>query len=540
MTRTTGAVAASQSEAAEAAIEILDSGGNAFDALVAGAFCQMVVDPLMCGPGGSGSAVLFRAGEEPEALRFHSRCGGLTSPDMWSDATYERTELRSYANFADQRNRLGHSAILVPGTLVGLEHLHASHGSRRWSELLAPAVRLATEGFILPDHVRGFVHAEPGLDDGMERLTRTNECASVFLHQDGTPYREGEVFRNQQLAGFLEKVARDGSSALHGVGVAEEVARLIQDGGGFITAEDLRSYEPLRGPALRGQFGNWELFTSLPPDSGCILLEILHILEELGIQGTLPFSSEHLNLLACAMRAGHVDRNAYLGDPRFVKVPMERLVSRDQAKMWAGRIRSIASGELWPEVASPLPQSQTTTHLTVWDADDNIATLTHSIGTGSGVTLPGYGFIFNNQMKLFDPAPDSSNRIQPGKSPATGSCPTIVMRDGKPVLALGAAGGSSSLNGVLQSIINTLVFDFSLQEAVLAPRLHSEGREPLFAEAGVPNSIAAGFEEHGFTVRRPTAIRSSGLAVVNGVEFRNGRLRPGVDVRRGGVGLTTV
>lgn len=534
-----GAVAASQAEAAEAALAVLDAGGNAFDALIAAAFCQMVVDPLMCGPGGSGSAVLFRPGFEPEALRFHSRCGELTSPTMWADSDYERTELRSYAKFADQRNRLGWSSVLVPGTLVGLERLHASYGSWPWGDLLAPAVRLADDGFFLPDHVRGFVHPEPGLDNGMERLTRTEECANVFLRPDGTAYREGQLFRNPALSTFLDRVAESGSAALHGKDTAEAVALQIQGQGGFVTATDLISYEPLRGPALKGSFGDMEVFTSLPPDSGPILLEILHIVEELGIGGETSFSAGHLTALACAMRAGHIDRNDHLGDPRFADVLVPWLVSRERAKEWADAIRMLSSGRDWPTAIAQLPESPTTTHLTVWDGNDNIAALTHSIGTGSGVVLPGCGFMFNNQMKLFDPSPTSANRIQPGKSPATGSCPTIVFRDGRPVMALGAAGGSSSLNGVAQAVINTLVFGLSLQEAILAPRLHSEGREHLFAEVGVSSRYSAAFEQCGFTVRRPTAVRSSSLAVVNGIELRNGRLQPGVDVRRGGVGLAS-
>jgi len=267
-----------------------------------------------------------------------------------------------------------------------------------------------------------------------------------------------------------------------------------------------------------------------PPGSGATLIEMLQILEHFDLASLPHGSAKHIDLVARAMAAAHVDRNAYLGDPNFADVPTEMFVSRDRAAMWAER---IAAGE-FPGDETVAPPS-CTTHLCVVDAAGNAVSVTHTLGTAAGVVTPGLGFNYNNSMKLFDPVPGGRNSMAPGKARTTGMVPTMLLKDGRPVLVAGAPGGSVIISAVLQSILNVVDFGMSPVEAVTVPRIHSEGRG-ITAEATVQLSVIRELEAMGHKVTHSPNSLEPQMSRAHLIVAENGRLRGGADPR-GGAGV---
>lgn len=527
-----GLVVCPQPRAADVGAEILMRGGNAFDAAIATAFAQMVVDPFMCGIGGMGTLLYYdaKAGRHG-MIDFHNRAGSKVEPDMWAEAMRGRSEISGYTLFDDFRSELGYTAIMTPGTIAGFHELHRRFASLPWGDLLVPAARMARDGFALTAHVREFWERGPmpGLPDGMRRLKTTKACADIYLHPSGRLYNVGEVIRNPDMAATIEEIGRTGADGFYRGALAARIAADLEANGSFVTAGDLANYELDIADAVTGSYRGYTVLSNPPPGSGAVLIQMLQILEHFDLAAMRHGSADHIETVARAMGFAHADRNRWLADPRFVEVPTATILAKERAAEHAARIKKGERARTAPDA----PYSSTT-HLCVADASGNAVSVTHTLGTGSGVVTPGLGFVYNNSMKLADPIPGRPNSLAPGKARTTGMVPTMLLKDGKPKLIVGAPGGSVIISAVLQTILNIVDFGMSPVEAVTMPRIHHEG-SAIHAEARVEGRVVAELQRRGFEIKHSAIsfdpVMARGHAIVVDAP---GRWRGGADPRGGG------
>ena len=527
-----GIVVCPQPRAADVGVEILQAGGNAFDAALGTAFAQMVVDPFMCGLGGMGSFQFFDAETgENGMIDFHARAGSLVTPEMWMHDVRGRTEISGYTLFDDFRSELGYTSILTPGTVAGLGEVHRRFCTKPLDVLVRPAVRLAEDGSPVGCFAHDFLAREmmAGVPGGVQRVSATEECKRIHLREDGTLYPVGAMHKNPDMGRTLRRIGSEGASGFYRGELGAEVAADLSAHGSFVTAGDLASYRTRTGPPVMGSYRGFQISSNPPPGSGVTLIEMLHILEHFDLNQDGHGSAHHLDLVARAMAAAHADRNEYLADPDFSDVPVEWLVSKARAAEWAEKIKA---GEFLCDAPEEPPTC--TTHFSIADEAGNAVSCTHTLGTGSGVITPGLGFVYNNSMKLFDPYPGSSNSIEAGKARTTGMVPTMLFREGKPAIVVGAPGGSVIISAVLQAIINIVDFGMSPVEAVTVPRIHCEGAA-LHAEARVQGSVCRELAAMGHRIDQSAVSFDPVMSRAHVVEIdAKGRWRGGADPRGGG------
>ena len=527
-----GIVVCPQPRAADVGVEILGAGGNAFDAALGTAFAQMVLDPFMCGLGGMGSLQFFHAETgEHGMIDFHARAGSLVTPQMWMHDVRGRTAISGYTLFDDFRSELGYTSILTPGTVAGLGEVHQRFCTKSLDMLVRPAARLAEDGSPVGCFAHDFLAREmmAGVPGGVQRVSASEACRQIHLRADGTLYPTGAIHQNPDMARTLHRIASEGASGFYHGELGAEIAADLADNGSFVTAEDLASYRTRTGPPVMGSYRGFQIASNPPPGSGATLVEMLHILEHFDLSEAGHGSARHLDLVARAMAAAHADRNEYLGDPDFCDVPVDWLVSKARAAEWAEAIRA---GKFFGDAHEEPPSC--TTHFSIADAAGNAVSCTHTLGTGSGVITPGLGFVYNNSMKLFDPCPGSRNSIEAGKARTTGMVPTMLFREGKPAIVVGAPGGSVIISAVLQAIINIVDFGMSPVEAVTVPRIHCEGAA-LHAEARVQGSVCRELAAMGHHVAQSAISFDPLMSRAHVVEIdENGRWRGGADPRGGG------
>jgi gamma-glutamyltranspeptidase/glutathione hydrolase len=526
-----GVVACPQPRAADVGADILSKGGNAFDAAIATAFAQMVADPFMCGLGGMGTFQYFRADTgERGMIDFHARAGSKVTPDMWAADSKGRTEISGYSLFDDYRSELGYTSILTPGTVAGFFEAHRRLCSRPWRELLAPAAQLARDGLEMTPFAADFLTRDmmPGVPGGLARVSATEACKRIHLNADGRLYRVGERHRNPDMADTIDKIAEGGADEFYRGALGRRIAADLEANGAFVTAQDLADYRPDCAEPVTGSYRGYTVCSNPPPGSGATLIEMLQILEHFDLGRHDHGSAPHLDLVARAMAAAHVDRNEYLGDPKFADVRTDLMISKERAAMWADKIR----GGEFLRTGKEEPQS-CTTHFSIYDETGNAVSCTHTLGTGSGVVTPGLGFVYNNSMKLFDPLPGTRNSMAPGKARTTGMVPTILYRDGKPAIVVGAPGGSVIISAVLQAILNIVDFGMSPVEAVTVPRIHCEGKG-LHAEARVEGAVCRALRAMGHDVRHSPISFDPVMSRAHVVQVDGGRWRGAADPRGGG------
>lgn len=529
---TRGIVVCPQPRAADVGADILRRGGTAFDAAIATAFAQMVVDPFMCGIGGMGTLQYFRADDGDHGMvDFHTRSGAKVTDDMWATEFSGRSEISAYSLFDDFRSELGYTAIMTPGTIAGFYETHQKLCSMDWADLLAPAAKIAREGFELTSYVRDFWARTPmqGVPDGMTRLSKTDACARIFLHPDGRLWDVGEVIQNPDMADTIEEIGKGGADTFYRGKLAARIAEDFAANGAFVTAEDLANYKPVHGKPVSGTYRGYTVTSNPPPGSGCVLIEMLQILDHFDLAAMGHGSADHIDTVARAMGFAHGDRNKWLADPAFNEVPVDQFLSLDRAKEFADRIKADERASTSPDA----PYSSTT-HLCVHDEHGNAVSVTHTLGTGCGVVTPGLGFVYNNSMKLADPVPGRANSFAPGKARTSGMVPTMVLKDGIPVLIVGALGGSVIISAVLQSIINVLDFGMSPVEAVTVPRIHHEGAA-VHAEARVEGAVVEELVRRGHEVRHSPISFDPVMARAHVIQIaEDGSWRGGADPRSGG------
>lgn len=478
---TAGVIASVESLAAEAGAEILRAGGNATDAAIATAFAQGVVDPIYCGIAGGFHGLFYHAASGvTQVISAGGRAPSAARADMWRPSG----QWGAMWTVEGNRNRLGYEASMVPGFVRGAYEAFTRFGSGRvgWAQLLQPAIRFAYEGFeVYPylyrlwmprtDRIQNFLESE----EGTTVLGFTDACREIYLHPDGSVYRIGERLIQSDYGRTLERIANNGPDEFYEGETARVMADDFKRNGGLITLEDLVAYRADVLEPLKATFRDLELLTEPAPTVGPVTVEILNVIEGWDLKALGWNSPAYLDRLARAMNAAFVDRLTLLGDPDFVDVDQERLVS----ETYAAAVRdSIERGTISRSVGVAAGHRQETTHVSAMDAAGNAAAITHSLGMSSGVVHPGLGFQQNCHMVMFDPVPGRRNSIAPGKRPITGGGPVLFMRNGSPYLVIGSPAGARKVTAIVQALLNIEDFGMDLPAAVAAERIHAEN-EPM-------------------------------------------------------------
>jgi gamma-glutamyltranspeptidase/glutathione hydrolase len=461
-----------QPEASEAGAEILRAGGNAVDAAIASALVQGVVDPLMCGVAGFGSMAIYLPERKYHGyIDFHSPAPAAARPEMW-EALIESETRDGYGFVLKGRvNDIGYQSVCVPASLKAYHEAQTAFGTMSWEDVVQPAIAWAERGWLVRPHMYWFWTQEDqmGRVSNPERLAFSSTGRRLYCREDGSPKRVGDRVHNPELANTLRLVARHGVGVFYEGEIAERIAEDMRQNGGLVSREDLAGYRPVRSEPVWGTYRDFAISSNQPPGGGLLLIEMLNILENFDLPALEHNSTDYMRVVAEAMKRATRDKDAHVGDPRFVSVPMEALLSKDYARKMAEEIRRGVRCEV-PRFDGGLP-SKDTTHLCVVDAAGGCVSMTHSLGMPSGVITDGLGFMYNGCMGVFDPRPGRAGSIAPGKARFSSICPSIVFKDEKPCLVIGAPGATQIAMGVLQATLNVLDFGMTMTEAVSAPRL---------------------------------------------------------------------
>jgi gamma-glutamyltranspeptidase/glutathione hydrolase len=498
-----GMVVAQEKIAAGIGRDILKRGGNAVDAAVATGFAMAVTYPRAGNIGGGGFMMIHLAAtKEDVALDYRETAPAAATRDMFLGADGRPDAKKS------RESAMG---IGTPGTVAGLSLALEKYGSGKFklAELLASAIKLARDGFTLTDD------CADTLPDFHDRLAKWPATAKIFLKSDGTSPHEGDTLVQSDLAATLEAIAAQGPNGFYQGAVAEKLAKGIQDAGGIMTADDLNSYQPVIRTPVRGSYRGYDIVSMPQPSSGgTVLLETLNILEGYNLHEMGAASVNALHLEIEAMKRAYADRARYLGDPAFVNAPISQLIAKDYA---AKQRATIDMDKATPWNASVLPpprEGSNTTHFSIVDKDGNAVSNTYTLNFsyGMGLVADGTGVLLNNELDDFTAAPGASNAYGlvgfeanlpgPGKRPLSSMTPTIVLKDGKPVLVTGSPGGSRIISTVMQVIVNNLDFGINIAASVAAPRLHHQW---------LPDEVRI---EHGFPSDTLEALRAKGHKLV--------------------------
>jgi gamma-glutamyltranspeptidase/glutathione hydrolase len=529
-------IVAPQPIAVEEGAKVLMAGGNAVDAAVTAALVQCVVDPHSCGIGGYILLNLHRPGSrEPAVLDAPALAGARVAPDMWQERVIAPNPDGWGYFLRGKVNDLGYQSICTPGTVKGLSAMLQRWGTRSWDHALAPAIQVAEHGFVVGPHLASrwkekSKHAE-GVS-ALQQLQSHPEARRIYLKADGSPHDAGDRLRNPDYAKTLSRLITAGPDDFYRGELARRIAADLAAHDAFVTAEDLASYALRDERPVVGSYRGHTLTCPGAPHGGPTLIAILRILEAYDLAKLGHNSPDYIYLVSMAMKAAFADRNRWLGDPAFVSVPIDRMLSAERIDHWRREIdagRPIAVSRA--QIGSP-----DTTHLSVVDGRGTCVSLTHSLGSCSGAITPGLGFMYNNSMVNFHPYAGHPNSIAPRKGRTTGMTPTIVYRGDRPRLILGAPGATRIVTSCVQVILNVIDFSMSISDAVLAPRFDCQG-DVIHCQARIPEFVCA-------AVRRRHAIDQiphshGGLALVHAIAIDpdTGRLSGAADTGAGGMAL---
>ena len=477
-----------QPQAAEIGLDVMRRGGNAVDAAVTCAFVQGVIDPQMCGLGGCGAMLVHSPQSGDALLEFYATAGSRVREDQW-ESIFIREAADRYGYVLDGWvNDVGYQSVAVPGTVAGLYEALTRFGTISWEEAIEPAIPIARDGF----PVSGFLHLYwttdygPDVVPNAQRIQVTPEARSIYTH-DGGLYTVGEVMVQADLARTLERLATEGPDDFYRGEIADAIAADFEANDGFLTREDLAGYRVNVTEPIRGMYRGLSVAAAGPPAGGLTLLQMLNFLEGYDIGAFGWPSTEAARLLVEAMAWAVADRELHVADPRFVDIPVGALAD----KSYAAKARQVVHDR------------RDTTHVCVLDDGGNAVSLSHTLGSSSGVVTPGLGFGYNDYMNCFDPRPGRPNSVRPGKTRVTMMTPTMVFDGRKLRVCIGAPGGTKIVSGILQVLVNVLDHEMSPVEAVSAPRVDSQG-DVVQAEARIPRSVCSGLEQLGYTVNRRT------------------------------------
>jgi len=522
-------VVAAHPLAAEAGREMLKRGGNAIDAAVAASFTLNVVEPFASGIGGGGFMVLYLAKEKRvTVVNYREKAPAAATPTMFTEKGEAAEEWKSERG----------TAVGVPGMLAGWNYALSKYGTRSISDCAARAIEIAETGFAVSPTFSAINK------DEYEKILKNAGENSRYLNQ-GVPYEPGDILRNPELAATLRLIGAQGLQVFYQGEIARKIVAAVQAKGGLLTMADLAAYSPKEVVPLEGDYKGTKIHTIPPPGSGG-----LHVIQLLNIAADWPLRSWGFNSpatihhLAEAFRFIFADHDQYLGDPDFVKIPVEYLLSKTYAKTVAARIKPKAVAGAYPFTVFDRwrEQKESTTHLAVVDKDGNIAAFTQSINDffGSGIVPEGAGFLLNDHMRDFA-GPGSPNAPGPGRRPVSSMGPMILIRDGEPFLVLGSPGGLRIFPTLSQIVLDILDFGMSLDEAIEAPRFFTNSANgktrPLAVATRIPKDVLSILEKYGYEI----ALKEDYDKFFGGVQGLMilkdpRRIYGGADSRRDGVG----
>jgi gamma-glutamyltranspeptidase/glutathione hydrolase len=499
--------------ATDAGVEILKEGGNAVDAAVATGFALAVVYPDAGNLGGGGFMLIHLAGHanndgKSTFIDYRERAPQAATADMYLDAK---------GNVIPDASTVGYKAIGVPGSVAGMVYAEEKYGALTLTKVMAPAIRLASDGYVLSDEEAQILHDKT--------LSMFPESKRIF-QRDGNFYQAGETFKQPELAATLRTIAADPDDFYHGT-IAKKLAADIQKGGGLITTEDLARYSVKEREPLTGTYKDYTIVGAPPPSSGGIaLIEALNILEGYNLNRWKDRTPDEMHLIVEAYRRAYMDRTDYLGDPDYVRIPLDELADKKYAAAWRRSIvadQASASKDLKrptgflpppPTVADVRHESTQTTHFSVVDADGNAVSVTTTLNNsfGSAVTAEGLGFLLNDEMddfaskqgvpNMFGLIQGPANAIAPGKRPLSSMTPTIVLQDGKVRFVLGSPGGGRIITTVANIFLSVADEGLNIQQAVDAPRFHHQYLpDVLYMEPGFPDSTVEGLRAMGYQLK---------------------------------------
>jgi gamma-glutamyltranspeptidase / glutathione hydrolase len=480
-----GMVVSQSDIASQIGFQVIRDGGNAVDAAVATAFAMAVTHPTAGNIGGGGFLVFRPAMGEATTFDFREAAPAGSSPEMWL----------VNGKYDSQLHHNSHRAVGVPGTVAGLHLAWKTLGSKPWKDLIAPAVKLASEGFELSD----------GLARSLERTLPSFKKYPASLAQfskNGTPYQAGEIFKQPDLGRTLQRIADQGPAGFYEGETAALLEKEMKANNGLITRADLKAYHAVQRAPIKGYYRGYDIIGMAPPSSGGIAVQMmLNILEGYDLKANGSGSAQNLHVIVESMRRAFADRAQHLGDPDFVpKMPIDRLLSKEYAAQLRKTINPSQASKSSPTSFTWTSESPETTHFSVVDAQRNAVAMTYTLeaGYGSKIVVPGAGFLLNNEMGDFNAGPGLTNETgligtepnlaRPGKRMLSSMSPTIVAKDGRLFMVTGTPGGRTIINTVLTTILNVIDFGMNAQEAVDAGRLHHQW---------LPDTIS--YEEHGFS-----------------------------------------
>ena len=487
-----GMVSSESSLASDVGVEVLRKGGNAVDAAVAVGYALAVAMPNSGNIGGGGFMILHdgRTGKDT-AIDFREMAPAGATRNMYLD---------DKGNVVPGKSLFTQAAVGVPGTVAGLEYALSHYGTMKRAELVAPAVKLAQNGFPVGETLAGMFVAE------REHLGAWDGTRKVFFHDGKLPVT-GDILRNPDLARSLALIGRDGPKAFYDGPIGAAIVAEAKAHGGLITATDLKNYKVVERAPVRGNYRGYEIVSMPPPSSGGVhVVQILNILSNFPLHDWGHNSAKSIHVMAEAEKRAYADRSEYLGDPDFVKVPVKGLTSPDYAKELAGLIdmaHATPSAQIKPGHPQPYESNQTT-QFVVADDHGSVVSVTYTLNTnfGSGIVASGTGILLNNEMDDFSAKPGvpnayglvggDANAVGPMKRPLSSMSPTIVLKDGKPWLATGSPGGARIITTTLQVLVNMIDFGMNPAEAGSAVRFHDQWLpDELRIERGLsPDTIA--------------------------------------------------
>ncbi|CAN5517316.1 gamma-glutamyltransferase [soil metagenome] len=525
--------------ATQAGVEILKKGGNSIDAAVATGFAMAVTFPFAGNIGGGGFMLIHLADGRDLVIDYRETAPAAATRDMYLDG--EGNVLKGPGS-----STVGWRASGVPGTVAGFALAHQSYGSGRvkWAELLEPARRLAADGHVVSQETAERFQKEVKL------LEQFEETKRIYL-KNGTLWKPGELWKQPELAATLVRLQKHGPEEFYTGETARRIEEAMLKNNGTITRVDLKAYKPVEREPLRGTYRGHEIVTLPPPSSGGIaLLQMLAMLEPFEVAPLGHNSAAKYHLFVEVMRRAFRDRAEYLGDPDFVKVPVEELLDRSYT---ARLMENFDPAKATPNEALPpgnpaAAEPQDTTHFSIIDAAGNAVSNTYTLNGafGSGVTIPGTGILMNNEMddftakvgvkNLFGLLQGPLNAIQPGKRPLSSMTSTFVFKDGKLLLITGSPGGPTIINTVLQVITNMIDHGMPVMAAVEAPRIHHQWMpdEMTHERYGISPDTAEKLREAGHTVRERTSYEGAnqGDAETIAIDPQTGRRLGASDPRK--------
>ncbi|WP_047608928.1 gamma-glutamyltransferase [Rahnella aquatilis] len=510
-----GMVVTSQYLASQVGVDILKMGGNAIDAAVAVGYAQAVVNPCCGNIGGGGFMTVHLADGKDTFINFRETAPAAASANMYLDAD---------GNVKKGASLYGYLAAGVPGTVLGMDTVQKEYGKLTRQQVMAPAIKLARQGFVL-------TRADTDiLDTTVKRFKEDPEAARIFLRKDGSALQPGDKLVQTDLANTLESISRHGPDAFYKGKIPAAVEAASKKGGGILTAADFANYKVTEDTPITCSYRGYKFVSAPPPSSGGVTLcEILNIVEGYDLKSMGFNSAASIHILTEAMRHAYMDRNTYLGDPEFVKNPIDRLVS----KSYAEEIRKkIEADKATPSTAvqpgmEPHEKPETT-HYSIVDNLGNAVSTTYTVNGrfGSVVIAPGTGFFLNDEMddfttkvgekNLYGLVQGTKNAIAPGKRPLSSMSPSMVTKDGKIFMVLGSPGGSRIITITLQAALNVIDYGMAPQEAVDAPRIHHQWLpdEVYYEQRGVSQDSLNILQKMGYKMVEQTPWGATELIIV--------------------------